>query len=56
MLSNRFDDLRVRVNGARRTLVGLGGRGVRQLAKHPVGAVVGAFATGMAVAKIVGRG
>jgi hypothetical protein len=41
---------------ARRALLDLGTQGVTKLKEHPLGAVVGAFATGVALAKLVGRG
>jgi len=53
---NRVGGLRARMNGARHALLSLGTQGVTKLKEHPVGAVVGAFATGVAVAKLVGRG
>jgi hypothetical protein len=55
-LSQHLDELWARVGEARRALAGVGAQGVSQVEKHPVGAVVGAFATGVAVAKLIGRG
>jgi hypothetical protein len=51
----KIEALRAQANDARRALVGLSAKGLKQVERHPVGAVVGAFATGMAVAKLVGR-
>jgi hypothetical protein len=56
LAARTMNDLRAQASDARRALVGLGARAVHQVEKHPVGAVAGAFATGMAVAKLVGRG
>ena len=55
-LSKQVGGMPARMSDARRTLGGLGAKGVKQLKKHPVGAVVGAFATGVALTKLASRG
>lgn len=54
--ATKLEGVRAQVGDARRALADLGAQGLNQVEKHPLGAVVGAFATGVAVAKLVGRG
>jgi hypothetical protein len=55
-VSREIDRLPSRLDFARRGLVRLGDKGVRQMRRHPLAALVGAFAVGVAATKLAQRG